>query len=465
MKKLFLVYIVFSFLSISVYAAKTGSIMLDADSGQVFHAENADSICYPASLTKMMTLYLLFEAIEKKKTTLYHRMPVSAHAAAQEPTKINVRKGQRLLVKHAIEALAVKSANDAAVVIAEFLGGSEAEFAKMMTDKAHSLGMANTVFKNASGLPNPLQHTTPSDLAKLSLALMHHFPDYFTYFSTKTFNYRGKTYRNHNRMLFSYQGCNGLKTGYTRASGFNLAATAIRDNRKLIGVVVGEKSPALRAAKMAKLFNTSFTKLGVKAKGPSCRLVSPGRGLAVCSIPGFSGATRLTQLSHHHHTHRESQNFMAEKPEEAPGDYYLDIGTYQTFGEAEEFMKKALIIGNDLVTRDNFSIDPCIEGKQRYRVKVVDLSDKTLDDLSKIYKNYHVPCLKLQLRDGESSLPRTLKETRIAIAKSKAKKNVKPSRKSSKKRKVIKAKTSKPKSKSKTKRKRKSRAKRQAAKT
>lgn len=471
MKKFFLVYIVFNLFSFSLDAVKTGSIMLDAETGQVFHAESADRQCFPASLTKMMTLYLLFEAIENKKTTLYQRMPVSKHAAAQEPTKIHVRAGQRLLVKHAIQALAVKSANDTAVVVAEFLGGTEKEFGKMMTAKARELGMTNTVFKNASGLPNPLQHSTPRDLAKLSMALMRHFPDYFIYFGTKSFKYRGKTYRNHNRMLFSYAGCTGLKTGYTRASGFNLAATATRMNKNLIGVVVGEKSPAKRAEKMARLFNASFTKLGVKAKGASCKLLTPSGAYAVCSIPGMNlrkpisaTATYKSELS------QPPAQKMVTRIAETPGpisEHYLDIGTYKKYGEAEEFMKKALLLGNDLVTRDNFKIDACIDGKNRYRVKVVDLSNKTIDDLAEIYKNYRVPCLKLRTTQLEEKLPQTLKETRLEIAKTKVVKNVKPRTKprgKAKRKTAVVRKKSKPKTTLKRKAKRKPKAKRPARK-
>lgn len=447
MKKFFLVYILFNLLSFSLEAAQTGSIMLDASTGKVFHAENADSKCFPASLTKMMTLYLLFEAIENGKTNLFHRMPVSRHAAAQEPTKIHVKKGQRLLVKHAIQALAVKSANDAAVVVAEFLGGTEKEFAKKMTRKARELGMSNTTFKNASGLPNPLQKSTPRDMAKLSLALMRHFPKYFKYFATKTFKYRGKTYRNHNRMLYTYTGCTGLKTGYTRASGFNLAATATREKKKLVGVVVGEKSPGKRAARMARLFNASFKKLGVRAKGASCKLSAPSGRFAVCNLPNLKQQqARYTSVIYKNELNlppaQKLTTVINTAPPSTSSDFYLDVGTYQNYAKAEEFMKKALILGNDLVTRDNFKIDSCIEGNNRYRVKIIDLSNKAIDDLSEIYKTYRVPCLKLLAKNNDEPRPQTLKETRIEIAKAKALKDVRPKTKPKRK---IKATSKKPK--------------------
>lgn len=394
MKKIFSTYFVLSLLSFQLFAGKMGSIVLDADTGKVYHDANADTVCYPASLTKMMTLYLLFEAIENKKTTLYHRMPVSKHAASQEPTKIHVKAGERLLVKQAIEAIAVKSANDASVVVAEYLSGTEAEFAERMTRKARELGMNNTYFKNANGLPNPLQRTTPRDLAKLGLALMHHFPHYYKFFATKQFNYRGRTYRNHNRMLFSYAGCTGLKTGYIRASGFNLAATATRENKRLIGVVVGEKSPTARAERMSRLLNSSFTKCGVKTKGANCVLQSPREGYTVCSIPG----TKMSTASFKTVSFSNEESLpAAQSPDTScDSDMYLELGTYKNFTDAEHFVEKAILLSNNLITKDNVQIAPCTQNDARYRVKIVDVAPKAMDDLSKIYKTYNVPCLKLQ---------------------------------------------------------------------
>ncbi|GAA3715779.1 D-alanyl-D-alanine carboxypeptidase family protein [Oceanisphaera sediminis] len=234
------------------------AIVLDADSGEVLHASSADAARYPASLTKMMTLYLLFEAMDKGLMRLDTAMPVSAHAASMPQTNISLKKGERLRVRDAIPALVVRSANDAAVVVAEALGGTESEFARIMTAKARSMKMTATRFRNASGLPDNAQASTARDLAILSLRLMKDFPQHYHYFSTASFSYRGKTYHSHNRMVKNYAGVDGMKTGYIRASGFNVATSAVRGERRLIGVVMGGNTAQSRDAQMAKLLDSGF---------------------------------------------------------------------------------------------------------------------------------------------------------------------------------------------------------------
>ncbi len=234
------------------------AIVLDADSGEVLHASSADAARYPASLTKMMTLYLLFEAMDRRLMTLDTAMPVSAHAAAMPQTNISLKKGERLRVRDAIPALVVRSANDAAVVVAEALGGTESEFARMMTAKAKSMKMTATRFRNASGLPDNAQASTARDLAILSLRLMKDFPQHYHYFSTSSFSFGGKTYYSHNRMVKNYAGVDGMKTGYIRASGFNVATSAQRGEHRLIGVVMGGNTAQSRDAQMAKLLDSGF---------------------------------------------------------------------------------------------------------------------------------------------------------------------------------------------------------------
>ncbi len=234
------------------------AIVLDADSGEVLHASSADAARYPASLTKMMTLYLLFEAMDRRLMTLDTAMPVSAHAAAMPQTNISLKKGERLRVRDAIPALVVRSANDAAVVVAEALGGTESEFARMMTAKAKSMKMTATRFRNASGLPDNAQASTARDLAILSLRLIKDFPQHYHYFSTSSFSFGGKTYYSHNRMVKNYAGVDGMKTGYIRASGFNVATSAQRGEHRLIGVVMGGNTAQSRDAQMAKLLDSGF---------------------------------------------------------------------------------------------------------------------------------------------------------------------------------------------------------------
>ncbi|PXW88908.1 D-alanyl-D-alanine carboxypeptidase [Nitrosomonas sp. Nm84] len=236
------------------------SIVIDANTGAVLHQSNADASRYPASLTKMMTLYMLFEALEQRKMTLDTRMPVSAHAASMPATNINLQTGDTISVRDAIPALIVRSANDVAAVVAEALGNTEVSFARMMTDKAHKLGMRSTTFRNASGLPNSEQKTTARDLVTLSARLMKDFPQHYHYFSTRSFSYKGTIYNSHNRMVRNTQGVDGLKTGFIRASGFNVATSAKRGGRRVIAVVMGGHTAAARDQQMAQLLNRSFTR-------------------------------------------------------------------------------------------------------------------------------------------------------------------------------------------------------------
>ncbi|OSI58719.1 D-alanyl-D-alanine carboxypeptidase [Bradyrhizobium canariense] len=239
---------------------KFASIIVDGNSGSVLQATSPDGIRHPASLTKIMTLYLLFERLESGKMKLDTEMPVSQHAADQDPTKLNLRAGQTIRVEDAIKGLVTRSANDAAVVIAEAIGGDEDDFAQMMTRKARSLGMSRTVYRNANGLPNDEQVTTARDQATLGRAIQERFPRYYRYFATSTFNWRGQSIRNHNHLLGNVEGVDGIKTGYTRASGFNLVTSMRRGNRHLIGVVLGGRSGGSRDAIMPNLLAENLDK-------------------------------------------------------------------------------------------------------------------------------------------------------------------------------------------------------------
>jgi len=239
---------------------KFASIIVDGNSGAVLQATSPDGIRHPASLTKIMTLYLLFERLESGKMKLDTEMPVSQHAADQDPTKLNLRAGQTIRVEDAIKGLVTRSANDAAVVIAEAIAGDEDDFAQMMTRKARALGMSKTVYRNANGLPNDEQVTTARDQATLGRAIQERFPRYYRYFATSTFNWRGQSIRNHNHLLGSVEGVDGIKTGYTRASGFNLVTSMRRGNRHLIGVVLGGRSGGSRDAIMRNLLAENLEK-------------------------------------------------------------------------------------------------------------------------------------------------------------------------------------------------------------
>jgi D-alanyl-D-alanine carboxypeptidase len=234
------------------------SIVVDAATGEVLSASNADTSTYPASLTKMMTLYLLFEAMQDGRVKLTDTITFSRYAAGQSATNLNVDGGDRISVETAILSLVVRSANDAATAIAEHIGGTESGFARLMTNKAQMLGMTRTTFRNANGLPDSKQRTTARDMATLSVALIRDFPQYYGYFKRSSFKYRGVTYRGHNKLLKSFKGYDGIKTGYIRASGFNLASSAERDGRRLVVVVLGGSSPSMRDRKVADLLTSGF---------------------------------------------------------------------------------------------------------------------------------------------------------------------------------------------------------------
>lgn len=237
-----------------VYAA----IVIDDYTGTILHKTNVDSRTYPASLTKVMTLYLLFEALKHKKLTLNTKMKVSHHAAKQKPSKLWLKPGSTLSVRDALLALTVKSANDVAAVVAEHLGGNEKKFADLLTKKAKALGMRHTTFKNASGMPNRGQVTTARDMATMFRALHRHFPDYYRYFKHKHFTFRGQKYRAHTRLLGRCHGVDGVKTGFINASGFNLVASAKRGNTRLFAVVMGGKTGAWRDRRIENLINQYF---------------------------------------------------------------------------------------------------------------------------------------------------------------------------------------------------------------
>jgi D-alanyl-D-alanine carboxypeptidase len=233
-------------------------IVLDATSGRELSSDQPDGLRHPASLTKLMTIYLTFSALDSGRLSLGDGLPVSINALNAPPTKMGLTPGGTVSVRDATMALVTRSANDAALVLAEALGGDEASFAQMMTSKARQLGMSQTVFRNASGLPNREQVTTARDMARLAFALMRDFPHYYPVFSVQSWPYRGRYLENHNRMLGSYEGADGLKTGYTNASGFNLVMSAMRDNRRLIGVVMGGDSAGQRDRMMAMLMDQGF---------------------------------------------------------------------------------------------------------------------------------------------------------------------------------------------------------------
>lgn len=250
--------------------AGSASLVLDARSGKILASENGDTLNHPASLTKMMTLYLTFEALNRGKITWDTPVTMSKYAASRPPTKLGVKPGGTITVREAVYGMIVKSANDAAAAMGEKLGGSESNFARLMTQKARQLGMSRTVFVNASGLPDKRQITTARDMSTLAVALMKNYPSEYRLFSIASFNFRGRTIRGHNNLMYRYEGMDGIKTGYTNASGFNIVSAVKDGNRRVVGVVLGGRTARSRDAKMAALFDRYMA----RASSGSARLTA-----------------------------------------------------------------------------------------------------------------------------------------------------------------------------------------------
>ena len=288
--------------SAQVGSGRYSSIIVDNESGKVLEAANADSLRYPASLTKLMTLYVAFEALRDNKVTLGQTVPVSGHAASMEPSKLGLLPGTYFTVSDAILAIVTKSANDAAAALGELIGGDEDRFAQMMTLRARALGMTNSTFRNASGLPDPQQTTTARDLALLAHHLITDFPGYYHYFSEPVFYFHGHAIPNHDRMLTAYEGADGLKTGYTQAAGHNLVTSAMRGGVRLIGVVMGASSNPERDLHMATLLDDGFTQEGVPVTrhAPS-RFRLPSLIASAEAAPVAGVALRYAAFHHHGH--------------------------------------------------------------------------------------------------------------------------------------------------------------------
>jgi D-alanyl-D-alanine carboxypeptidase len=300
--------------------SKYAAIVIDANTGKTLFSSSADSRRYPASLTKMMTLYLVFEAMAAGKITKKTAIPFSRNAAAEPPTKLGVKAGKSITAETAIYSLVTKSANDASTALAEYLGGSEAEFARMMTAKARKLGMKSTVFRNAHGLPDTAQFSTARDMAILGIALKEHYPQYYPYFSTRSFTYGRTRMANHNRLLGRVKGVDGIKTGYTRASGFNLVSSVSQGNRRIVAVVMGGTSGASRDNHMAELIQKYLPK--ASTKGKSAPLIasaggSPFSALAKVFLPKHDAPTPEARPDEEIVVEAEAEGDITEEEAEA----------------------------------------------------------------------------------------------------------------------------------------------------
>jgi D-alanyl-D-alanine carboxypeptidase len=329
-------------------SARYSSIIVDDATGDVLEEVNPDQLRHPASLTKMMTLYLTFEALRDRRISLDESVPVSPHAASMEPSKLGLLPGTRLSVEEAILGLVTKSANDAASALSELLGGSEDRFSQMMTLRARALGMSHSTFQNASGLPDPEQWTTARDLAILGRRLINDFPAYYRYFSTPSFAWHRQVISNHDTMLRTYPGADGLKTGYTEASGHNLVTSAVRGGVRLIGVVLGAASNGERDIHMASLLDQGFEQMDVPIAHRPMQMMA-----------------RITLVSSAHASE-------APRPAHTHGaNWAIQVGTFST----EYAARGAAVAARREAESGEVRIEPVrLRGRTVYRAQVVGLT-------------------------------------------------------------------------------------------
>jgi D-alanyl-D-alanine carboxypeptidase len=398
----FLMLALFGYLP--VVNAKYAAILIDAESGRVLHEVNADTLNYPASLTKMMTLYMVFSALESKKITLDTRWKVSAAAAVQPPTKLGLRRGQTITVRDCILALVTQSANDIAVVVAEGLAGSETRFARMMTAKSRELNMTRTTFQNASGLPNRGQTTTARDISRLSLALLRDFPGYYDYFSTRVFRYGRRAFHNHNGLLISYKGMDGIKTGYIRASGYNLAASAVRNGRRLIGVVMGGTTSRARNQQMAALLDRGFASLANETP-PSIQTASK------IQLQTASGANKSYPPSPQvpvpaiPATVQTAPRFTEPMKQSLKPDWGVQVGAFSYFKPAQSAASRARINAPELLGTSRTVISP-LRGRKGvvYRAQLTGIVQHQARKACELLRSKRIACITLPPSNRQTAL-------------------------------------------------------------
>jgi D-alanyl-D-alanine carboxypeptidase len=368
--------------------AKYASFVIDAKTGRILHASNADTLNYPASLTKMMTLYLIFEALDTGKVTLQHRFRASARAARQPSSKLALKRGQTITVKQAILALVTKSANDVASMMAEGLGRTELKFALIMTAKARQIGMSRTTFRNASGLPHSGQKSTARDMATLARRLLVDYPHYYHYFSRAAFNYGGLRHKNHNKLLKQYPGTDGIKTGYIRASGFNLVASVVRNGHRLIGVVFGGRSPRKRDRHMMALLDKGFLSLNSSVLVARNTTAPKPRHKKQRSKPATPQTVGRTTGAY-----KDKNLRMA---------WAVQVGAYSLFKQAMNMAKKVITKFPGLLKDGTARVDPLkLRRKRRpvYRARIVGLEKKQAHKACYQIKRRKIDCLAVRLND------------------------------------------------------------------
>lgn len=360
----------------SANARRYASVIIDADTGEVIYSRQANAHRIPASLVKMMTLYMTFEALASGQLKLDQNLRVSKTAAGRSPTKLGLKAGKTIKVKDAILGLITKSANDAATVLAEALSGTEPKFARAMTIRGRKLGMKRTSFRNASGLPNRRQRSTAYDMAVLARALIQDFPQHYHYFATKKFRYGRKVYKNHNKLLTSYAGVDGIKTGYTRASGFNVAISAKRNNRRLIGVIIGGRTGRSRDQHTAKLLDDAFAKL---AK-PQRLALKAGSDTGTATFRR-EGIPALPEA-------------RPRRPNETQGNWAIQVGAFQRIAAARQQIHKAASAVPSLLYGRQVSIVAVNDaGRDLYRARLTGVSEGVAYEACAVLRERDFDCV------------------------------------------------------------------------
>ncbi|MDH5187934.1 MAG: D-alanyl-D-alanine carboxypeptidase [Rhodospirillaceae bacterium] len=376
------VFFVFSIGSGDAHA-KYASLIIDANSGEVLHSVNSDTRNYPASLTKMMTLYLMFESIDEGRLRFDDKIVFSRRAARQPSSKMGIAAGKSISVKDAILSIAIKSANDVATAVAEHMGGTERKFALMMTAKARALGMKNTTFRNASGLPHRAQLSTARDLSKLAIALYRDYPQYYGVFSQAKFVLNGKSHKTHNTLLTSYEGTDGIKTGYIRASGFNLVTSVNRGDRRLVGVVLGGNSAKERNKHMTTLLNKSFAKLDQRVAANNAENIKP-----INPKTQSVGAQKNDWAAKTTVTPRNGQTVWG-----------VQVGVYKQRQPAVDIAAKAIGLAPSYLAKGEIVISPLYKknGNLLYRARVVGVEKRSAYRACNFLEKKKMDCLEVKV--------------------------------------------------------------------
>lgn len=372
--------------------ASVSSILIDANTGEVLSSNAADTLRYPASLTKLMTLYITFDALEKGIIKWDDKLPVSRHAANMSPSKLGLKAGEKIKVGDAVMALVVKSANDCASVLAEGLGYSEQNFAKTMTKVAHELGMSKTSFYNASGLPNKNQKTTARDMALLGAAMYHHFPQYYKLFATKKFTYNGRTIYTHNNLLKTFEGADGMKTGFTNAAGYNIVTSASRNGNRVIAVTMGHNSAKIRDKKVASLMNQGLKKLALNTKVNSANMYA--------AIEQPLDSNRFEE---------NGTEIAANETGNATDSYVetwgIQIGAFSNYAKARNY---AINIKKEVARKDadkTVDIEPCQKGAAIiYRSKIIGFEKNEAKNICNKLKRSNKSCIVVAAIKSEITL-------------------------------------------------------------